>query len=161
MDRTFNLNLRMSCSARIRPRLVPPTYIRALAHFWFYDQSRVYVAITTIVLRVHARLVATRVNHVCPISPRGRRHRRKFCRRAPPPGFRRGRDHRVNISAPGNIMKTSIADASALLLQGKGAGCVRDLHRCQLTAFTVATEVTRFPRGAGTRGGGRRCIVGR
>lgn len=113
----------------------PHVPILTLAHFWLYDQSRVYVAVTAIVLRVHASRCATRsgesrvlLAHVFAAGGQGfvATRRRDGC---PGPSRSAGQFQR-----DGNIMKMSIADAreSALHLRDKGAGCVRNLRRCPL-----------------------------
>lgn len=58
-------------------RLEPGTY----AHFWFYDLSRVYVAITTIVLCAHASQYSTQSGESRVLLAHGGcHHREKFCR---------------------------------------------------------------------------------
>lgn len=65
-----DFNLRLSFGAYFLTRPIhTPTY----AHFWFYDQSGLYVAITTITLQTRTTRVSMRYPArwiTCPISPR-------------------------------------------------------------------------------------------
>jgi len=73
----FDFNLRFSFGAYF---LLTDLYVCLNVRFQFYDQSRVYVAITTIISRVYASPCATQPGESrCPISPRSCRRWKRFC----------------------------------------------------------------------------------